>query len=120
MLAEFAEVVFGFGDAIAICEENFSGVYFHRAFFVCHAVEEADDGASGFEAADLSVVADQNWGQVAAVAVGETAGASVVDADEERGVFLCGSAVVELVIEQAEQGSGRDFDALREGGHDAA
>ena len=90
-------------------------MHFYRALFVGHIVEQAYNRATGLQPADGTVFADQNWGQVSAVAVGKMVGASVVDSQEKRRVFFGRSAFVELVIKQAEQSSGRNLDALGPG-----
>src|ERR1017187_9719002 len=39
LLAEFAEIIFWFGDAIAVGQEDFARMHFDRAFFVGHVIE---------------------------------------------------------------------------------
>ncbi len=88
-------------------------MHFDRAFLVGHVVEEAYDRAAGLEPSNGAVFADQDGRQMAAVAVGQLVRAAVVNSQEERGIFFRRSAFVELVVEQAEQGSGRNLDALQ-------
>ena len=59
LLAEFAEIIFRLGDAVAVGQEDFAGMHFDRAFVVGHVVEQAHDRATGFEPADGAVFADQ-------------------------------------------------------------
>src|ERR1700730_1466302 len=113
LLAEFAKIIFWFGHAVAVGEEDFAGMHFDRALVVCHVIEQAHDRSADFEPADGAIFADQDWRQVSAVAVGKVVGTSVVDSQEKRGVLLHRSAFVELMVEEAEQGSGRDLHTFR-------
>src|SRR5579863_2336780 len=120
LFAEFAKIVFRFGDAVAVGEKDFARLHLDASFFIDHVVEQADHRASGLEAPDATVLSDQDGRQVPAVAVGEPVRAAVVDAEKQRGIFFRRSAFEELVVEQGQQSSGRNFYALRPGRHDPA
>jgi hypothetical protein len=57
LFAELAEVVFGFGDAVGVSDEDVAGLHLEAVFFVVHAVHEADDGTALVETADAAVAA---------------------------------------------------------------
>ena len=54
------------------------------------------------------------------VAISQLVGSSVIDSQEQSRVLFRRSALIELVIEQTEQRSGRNLDALRPCRHDPA
>ena len=62
-------------------------------------LEEAEDGGGGVEAIDLSVVAEKDGTEVAAVGVAETALCVVVVGEEDGGVGGVGGAVEEEAID---------------------
>ena len=95
-------------------------MHFDRALVVSHVIEQAYDSSANFKPADGAIFADQDWGQVSAVAVSKVVGTSIVDPQEKRGVLLHRSAFVELMVEQAEQGSRRNLYAFRPRRHDSA
>src|SRR5579863_62251 len=71
LLAEFAEVIFRFGDPVAVGDENLAGMHFDNSLAIGHLVEEADDRAARLEASDRAVLGDENRRQMASITVGE-------------------------------------------------
>ena len=102
--------VLRFGHAVAISQEDFAGMHLDRAFIVSHIVEQAHDSSPGLQPAYRAIFPDQDRRQMPAIAISQVVRASVVDSQEKSGVLFRRSAFVELVVEQAEQGSGRNLD----------
>ncbi len=73
LFAEFAEIIFRFGHAVAVSQEEFALAQRDRSFLITSVVEQADDRAALLQPAHRTVFAQNDRRQVTAVAVGELA-----------------------------------------------
>src|SRR6478609_2910535 len=106
LFAEFSEIIFWFGHAVAISQEEFPWTQRDRCLLITSAVEQADDRAPLLQSSHRPILAQDNGGQVTAVAVGELALAAVVHSEKQSCVFLRRGALVKLMIEQGKHGAG--------------
>src|SRR5580704_1388773 len=119
LLAEFAVIAFGFGDAVGISDEDVAGSKLDGRFAIVHVIEQADDRAAAIEQTRGAIFGEKDGRQMAAVGVSEAAVDGVVDAEKERRVFCVGCAFVKLMIEQAEEDGRGNFGTRRVANGDA-
>src|SRR5271156_5103921 len=97
LLAEFAKLVLRFGDPIAVGDEDFTGVHLYASLVVGHLVEQAANGPACLQTPRGAILADQNRGKMATVAIGQAMGTAIVDTQKQSRVFFGRSAFVELM-----------------------
>src|SRR5206468_2233997 len=97
-----------------------SRMHLNRPFLVAHVVEKPHDRSASFEASHCAVPRDEDGRQMTAIAVRELMRTTVVDSQKQCCVFLGRSALVQLVIQQRQQCSWGDFNALWPSGHHSA
>jgi len=111
LLAEFAKIIFRFGHTIAIGEKEFALAQRDGALLITSVVKQTDYSASALQPAQRSVFSQNDRRQVATVAIGKLTFVTIVDAQEQSGVFFRRRALVKLVIEQRKR---REIDPTRE------
>src|SRR5271165_4556951 len=99
LLAELAEFVLRLSDAIAISDEEVARLHAHGALLISHSVEQADYRARSLHPGDPAVAAQQQWGKMSGVGVGQRARFAIVATQEHSRVLLNGSTAIELVVQ---------------------
>src|SRR6185369_3201996 len=87
-LAELAEIIFRFRNAVAVCEENIARRHLRCAFFKGQIVEKPDHHTARFQPAKGAVPSDDDWRQMPAVAIADGSRDPIVNTKEEGGVLL--------------------------------
>src|SRR5271169_1048951 len=100
MLTELAIIIFRLGYAVAVADEDLSPVKLHRTLLVAAVVEQADHSSAPVQLAQIVPFAKNNRAQMAAIAIGEPALLPVIHSQKQGRVFLRGSALEKLMIEQ--------------------
>ena len=77
-LAEFAKVIFGFGDAVTVGKKNFAGAKLDRIFIIANVVEKTDDGAAILQPLYDAGFREHQRRQMAGIAEGKPAITGVI------------------------------------------
>src|SRR6267378_3660325 len=95
---EFAEIIFGLGDAVTVSEKDVARFELDRSLVKRKIVEESHNHAALIETADRTVLAHNDGRQMAAVAVRDPARSTIIKSQEQCRVLLLWRAGIELMI----------------------
>src|SRR5205807_911611 len=82
LLAKLAKIILWLGHTVAVSQKNISCLELGRALVVRHVVEQTDNRAPRLQSPDPAIFTDDDRRQVPAVAVGNCARFTVIDAEE--------------------------------------
>src|SRR5207248_385087 len=97
-LAKFAKLIFRLSDAVAISHQQIAGAKLDGAFVVADLLEETDHGSAGVELAESAVFANEQWRQMAGVAVSERARGAIINSEKQRGILFRGRGVEQMPV----------------------